>query len=325
MKWDNTQSFLDQTFDLFLVVMTYCGNISVKKGKAWEQSMRFFPDKVSEDDAKKAYEIFKKMDIESVACEIEEKLTCDIEHDGKILFVWQNKMIDGCRMLCAFSDILLKSKVKADDNWSKLGLWEDHLLEIEDRIKFVWLIAVLLHEKYYALQCEVKSMMKNYCIETDTSFLTEAFFGLIMMQEETVKETKQVIIKPQNNTRVEWTCNKNGTCFTLAKNLTQRLPRFLIKEKIIPNDVPEEVFLDCVRYAQYDQLLEGARAMGQITRFKHTINFIAHEYFNNGKDYILTSIDSMNLTCKKESKKRYLLGKGDIDHEFLNRLKTAIR
>ncbi len=167
MKWDITQQWIDNSQELLMIALSYCGSLSYADGTPLQKvgvglALDF------DADRKKAYDLLSSMNPKLVVEELEAFMDCDTKHDAKVWEVWSSKLLKGTELLSLF-DSVLGSGRKAPESWMKLGGWEQYIMQTKDKYEFVWLIAVVLQQKFDTLNDEVKFLTESYGLETPVS------------------------------------------------------------------------------------------------------------------------------------------------------------
>lgn len=162
MKWEYTQQWINNSQELLWVAMSYFGKISCNGSPLERTGIGISPD--FKADRQKAYELLSAMNPKLIAQELEDYMDCDTKHDMKVFDVWATKFVEGTGWLYLFESFL-KSDRKAPDTWMKLGGWERYITQTKDKHELVWLIAVVLQDKFSSLQNEVNFILDSYGME----------------------------------------------------------------------------------------------------------------------------------------------------------------
>ena len=163
MKWDNTQQWIDNSQALLMIALSYCGCLSYADGTPLQKVGVGLPLDF-EADRVKAYNLLSSMNPKLVIEELEAFMDCDTKHDVKVMEVWSAKLMNGTDMLSLF-DTVLESKRKAPDTWIKIGGWEQYISQTKDKNELVWLIAVVLQQKFDSLSEGVNFLVESYGLE----------------------------------------------------------------------------------------------------------------------------------------------------------------
>ncbi len=167
MKWDKTQQWIDNSQELLMIALSYCGCLSYADGTPLQKVSVGQPLDIMAD-RQKAYDILSSMNPKLVVDELESVMSCDTRHDVKVFEVWSAKLMKGTDLLSLF-DTFFESKQKAPDSWLKIGGWEQYIMQTRNKYEFVWLIAVVLQQKFDTLNDEVKFLTESYGLETPVS------------------------------------------------------------------------------------------------------------------------------------------------------------
>lgn len=162
MKWEYTQQWINNSQELLWVAMSYFGKISCNGSPLERTGIGISPD--FKADRQKAYELLSAMNPKLIAQELEDYMDCDTKHDMKVFDVWATKFVEGTGWLYLFESFL-KSDRNAPDTWMKLGGWERYITQTKDKHELVWLIAVVLQDKFSSLQNEVNFILDSYGME----------------------------------------------------------------------------------------------------------------------------------------------------------------
>lgn len=167
MKWDNTQQWIDNSQALLMIALSYCGCLSYADGTPLQKVGVGLPLDF-EADRVKAYNLLSSMNPKLVIEELEAFMDCDTKHDVKVMEVWSAKLMNGTDMLSLF-DTVLESKRKAPDTWIKIGGWEQYISQTKDKNELVWLIAVVLQQKFESLSNGVNFLVESYGLNESVS------------------------------------------------------------------------------------------------------------------------------------------------------------
>lgn len=162
MTWDNTRQWINNSEELLMIAFNYFGRISINDTPLERTGIGISPD--FKADRQKAYELLSAMNPKLIAQELEDYMDCDTKHDMKVFDVWVTKFVEGTDWLYLFESFL-KSDRKAPDTWMKFGGWERYITQTKDKHELVWLIAVVLQDKFSTLQNEVNFILDSYGME----------------------------------------------------------------------------------------------------------------------------------------------------------------
>ena len=183
MKWDNTQQWVDCSTELVMLALKYSGILSDSKGHKLQKLNA--PKGVSDEDKQKAHDFLISMNPQTIADELESYLLCDTKHDNNVFGVWVTKLMKVQSLLCIF-DSVLKSGRKAPESWVKIGGWECYFKETKDIDEYVWLIAVLLDNKFRSLWNEANYLAETYCLDKKAGEILSLF-----LNDSNVSESKE--------------------------------------------------------------------------------------------------------------------------------------
>lgn len=167
MKWDKTQQWIDNSQELLMIALSYCGCLSYADGTPLQKVSVGQPLDIMAD-RQKAYDILSSMNPKLVVDELESVMSCDTRHDVKVFEVWSAKLMKGTDLLSLF-DTFFESKQKAPDSWLKIGGWEQYIMQTRNKYEFVWLIAVVLQQKFDSLSDGVNFLVESYGLEETNS------------------------------------------------------------------------------------------------------------------------------------------------------------
>lgn len=167
MKWDKTQQWIDNSQELLMIALSYCGCLSYADGTPLQKVDTGHTLDIMAD-RQKAYDILSSMNPKLVVDELESVMSCDTRHDVKVFEVWSAKLMKGMDLFSLF-DTFFESKQKAPDSWLKIGGWEQYIMQTRNKYEFVWLIAVVLQQKFDSLSDGVNFLVESYGLEKTVS------------------------------------------------------------------------------------------------------------------------------------------------------------